>query len=48
VDLFRKCLKGADAGVFVSTNTSGVRFIGNGWLMHDRDEIFKNAENLKS
>ncbi len=50
VDLFKKCLKGADANAFLLSNSNdeNVRFIGNGWLMYDRDEIFKNTENLKS
>ena len=50
VDLFGKCLKGADANKFLSTgnNLENTKFVGNGWLMFDRDEIFKNSDSLKS
>ena len=43
VDLKGKCLKGADANLYVENNLNCVTFIGNGWLNLDRDEIFKSS-----
>jgi len=47
-DISLKCTKGADAKKFVSQNPESVRFIGNGILLVNRDDLFKSLEPIKS
>lgn len=43
-DLKSKCLKGSDANLYMKNNFECLSFIGNGWLLFDRDQIFKKTE----
>ncbi|RNA44778.1 methyltransferase NSUN6, partial [Brachionus plicatilis] len=40
-DLKGKCLKGSDATNYVLKNRESLKFIGNGWVLFDRDNFFK-------
>ncbi|CAF0913817.1 unnamed protein product [Brachionus calyciflorus] len=43
-DLEGKCLKGSDANLYFKKSVDSLQFIGTGWLLYDRDQIFKNSE----
>ena len=41
-----KCLKGSDADIYLA-NHQDAFFIGNGWLLYDRDSVFKQSDLKK-
>ena len=47
-DVSGKCTKGADANAFLRNNNATAKFIGNGLLMVNRDDLFKSSIKLTS
>lgn len=39
-------MKGSDANSYAEKNPNSLIYVGNGWLLYDRDFIFKNSSSL--